>query len=107
MSQKIFVPDVGEADNVEVVEVLVSVGDTVEKDESLVVLESDKASMEIPSPFAGVVSAIAVKSGDTVDEGDLILELDSVSVEAVEKETKKPPDSGVPHIESPSGSSYR
>ncbi len=95
MSQKILVPDVGEADNVEVVEVLVSVGDTVEKDESLVVLESDKASMEIPSPFTGVVSSIAVKSGDTVDEGDLILELDVVSGEKTEteKETKKKSDS--------------
>ena len=95
MSQKILVPDVGEADNVEVVEVLVSVGDTVEKDESLVVLESDKASMEIPSPFAGVVSAIAVKSGDAVDEGDLILELDPVSGET-ETETKKKSGSGAP-----------
>ena len=106
MSQKILVPDVGEADNVEVVEVLVSVGDTVEKDESLVVLESDKASMEIPSPFAGVVSSIAVKSGGTVDEGDLILELDVVSGEKTEteKETKKKSDSGAPPGETPPGS---
>ncbi len=76
MSEKVLVPDVGEADNIEVVELLVSVGDTVAKDDSLVVLESDKASMEIPSPFAGVITAIRVKVGDTVDEGDLILELD-------------------------------
>ena len=52
MSEKVLVPDVGEADNIEVVELLVSVGDVVDKDDSLVVLESDKASMEIPSPFA-------------------------------------------------------
>jgi pyruvate dehydrogenase E2 component (dihydrolipoyllysine-residue acetyltransferase) len=82
MSQQVQVPDVGEADNVEVVELLVAVGDRVEKDESLVVLESEKASMEIPSPCAGVILAIAVKSGDTVDEGDLILELDSIAEES-------------------------
>ena len=89
MSQKVLVPDVGEAENIEVVEVLVSVGDRVEADDSLVVLEADNASMEIPSPFAGVVTAIAVKSGDTVDEGDLILELDSVSGESEKTETIK------------------
>jgi len=49
MSEKVLVPDVGEADNIEVVELLVSIGDAVVKDDSLVVLESDKASMEIPS----------------------------------------------------------
>ena len=106
MSQKVLVPDVGEAEHIEVVEVLVSIGDTVEKDESLVVLESDKASMEIPSPFAGLVSAIAVKTGDSVDEGDLILELDPVSGESlkVEKETKKKPAGGTPPVDSAPGS---
>jgi len=93
MAEKVLVPDVGEADNVEVVEVLVSVGDHVEKDESLVVLESDKASMEIPAPFAGVVVSISIGVGDTVDEGGLILELD-VSASASggdSKETEKEP----------------
>ena len=74
--KQVTVPDIGEADNVEVVEILVSPGDTVSKDDSLLVLESDKASMEIPSPFGGVVGRIAVSLGDTVDEGDLLLELD-------------------------------
>lgn len=87
MSEKVLVPDVGEADNIEVVELLVAVGDAVEKDDSLVVLESDKASMEIPSPFSGVVAAIAVKVGDTVDEGDLILELDAASSQETKTET--------------------
>lgn len=98
MSQQVLVPDVGEAEDVEVVEILVSIGDRVEKDDSLVVLESDKASMEIPSPFAGLVRSIAVKVGDTVDEGGVILELETASGKPVESpqpapinSEKKPP----------------
>ena len=79
MIKQILVPDVGEAEDVEVIEVLVLVGDSINADDSLVVLESDKASMEIPSPMAGVVKSIAVKEGDTVDEGSLILELDTAA----------------------------
>ena len=76
MTIQVTVPDVGDASEVEVIEILVAVGDTVAKEDSLVVLESDKASMEIPSPYAGKVSSIAVKIGDTVGEGSLILELE-------------------------------
>lgn len=89
MIKQILVPDVGEAEDVEVIEVLVSVGDSINADDSVVVLESDKASMEIPSPMAGVVKSIAVKEGDTVDEGSLILELDtavSLEIEANDPE---------------------
>jgi len=94
MTQQVLVPDVGEADNIEVVEILVSVGDAVDKDESLVVLESDKASMEIPSPFAGVVSSIAVKVGDAVDEGGLILELETETGESIESSKPDKKDAG-------------
>lgn len=73
MQEKVCVPDIGEASDVEVIEILVKKGDQVSRDDSLVVLESDKASMEIPSPVAGVVESIAVKVGDKVDEGDPIL----------------------------------
>ena len=76
MTIQVTVPDVGDASEVEVIEILVAVGDTVAKEDSLVVLESDKASMEIPSPYAGKVAGIAVKVGDTVGEGSLILELE-------------------------------
>ena len=89
MIKQILVPDVGEAEDVEVIEVLVSEGDSINADDSVVVLESDKASMEIPSPMAGVVKSIAVKEGDTVDEGSLILELDtavSLEIEANDPE---------------------
>ena len=77
MSKQILVPDVGEADEVSVIEILVNIGDVVSVDDSLVVLESEKASMEIPSPFAGRVTSITIKEGDEVDEGDLLLELDT------------------------------
>ncbi|MEX1237830.1 MAG: biotin/lipoyl-containing protein, partial [Pseudomonadales bacterium] len=79
MTKEVLVPDVGEADEVEVIEVLVAVGDIVKANDSLVVLESDKASMEIPAPVAGKIATIAVKVGDTVDEGDLILEIEATS----------------------------
>ena len=68
MSKQILVPDVGEADEVSVIEILVNIGDVVSVDDSLVVLESEKASMEIPSPFAGRVTSITIEEGDEVDE---------------------------------------
>ena len=76
MKEQVLVPDVGGAEEVEVIEILVAKGDTVDLDDSLVVLESDKASMEIPSPVSGKVIGINVNLGDKVDEGTLILELE-------------------------------
>jgi pyruvate dehydrogenase E2 component (dihydrolipoyllysine-residue acetyltransferase) len=75
--QKITVPDIGDIDKVEVVEVLVSAGDHIGKDESLVSLESDKATMDVPSPYAGTVREVKVKAGDQVGEGDLLLVMDA------------------------------
>ncbi|MBD2859839.1 dihydrolipoyllysine-residue acetyltransferase [Spongiibacter sp. KMU-158] len=74
--ETIKIPDLGGGDGVEVIEVCVAVGDTVAAEDSLLVLESDKASMEVPAPMAGVVKAISLKVGDTVNEGDVILELE-------------------------------
>ncbi|MBD9631470.1 dihydrolipoyllysine-residue acetyltransferase [Pseudomonas sp. PDM19] len=76
MSETIRVPDIGNGQG-EVIELLVKVGDRIEADQSLLTLESDKASMEIPAPKAGVVKAIKVKVGDTLKEGDEILELEA------------------------------
>lgn len=72
---KIRVPDIGGATGVDVIEILVKKGDTITKDMSLITLESDKASMEIPSPVRGVVESLQVKTGDKVSEGDVILTL--------------------------------
>jgi pyruvate dehydrogenase E2 component (dihydrolipoamide acetyltransferase) len=66
------VPDIGDFEGIPVIEILVAVGDTVAKDQGLVTLESDKATMEVPAPFAGVVREIKVKLGDNVSEGDLV-----------------------------------
>lgn len=79
MSEVIKVPGIGGEG--EVIEILIKVGDTVEAEQSLVTLESDKASMEIPSPKAGVVKAIKVNIGDTLKEGDDLIELDVAGAE--------------------------
>ncbi|MDP3845692.1 MAG: dihydrolipoyllysine-residue acetyltransferase [Pseudomonas sp.] len=74
-AQDIHVPDIGSSGKAKIIELLIKVGDTVEVDQSLLVLESDKASMEIPSPAAGVVTSLSVKLDDEVGTGDLILQL--------------------------------
>jgi pyruvate dehydrogenase E2 component (dihydrolipoamide acetyltransferase) len=76
MSQ-VVVPDIGDFKDVEVIEVLVKPGDAVTKEQSLITLESDKATMEIPSPSAGVVREIKIKMGDKVSKGSPILELEA------------------------------
>ncbi len=83
--QEIFIPDIGGAVDVEVIEVMVAPGDSIAQDDSLITLESDKASMEIPAPCAGAVKDIQLKVGDKVSEGALILTLEvagEVSAEA-------------------------
>ncbi|RRU11208.1 biotin/lipoyl-containing protein, partial [Stenotrophomonas sp. 278] len=67
-----LVPDIGDYSDIPVIEVLVAVGDTVKKDQGLVTLESDKATMEVPSSVAGVVKEIKVKVGDTLSEGKVV-----------------------------------
>lgn len=83
----IRVPDIGDVHDVAVIELLVQPGDSVALEQSLITLESDKASMEIPSPQAGVVKSISVKVGDTVNAGSAIL---SLEVEAVVKAPEAP-----------------
>ena len=78
----IKVPDIGGAEGAEVVEVLVAPGDTIEVEQSLIVVESDKASMEIPAPLAGVVGELRVAVGDMVSEGDVILSVAASSAPA-------------------------
>lgn len=74
---EVFVPDIGDFDGVEVIEVLVSEGDTISVEDSLITVESDKATMEIPSSHAGVVAKVKVNIGDQVAEGSLVLLLES------------------------------
>ncbi|HDX0884172.1 TPA: dihydrolipoyl dehydrogenase, partial [Stenotrophomonas maltophilia] len=74
---EVKVPDIGDYSDVPVIEVLVAVGDTVKKDQGLVTLESDKATLEVPSSAAGVVKEIKVKLGDTLSEGAVVVLLES------------------------------
>jgi pyruvate dehydrogenase E2 component (dihydrolipoamide acetyltransferase) len=71
----ITLPDVGDFPDIEIIEILIAVGDEIEAEQSIIVLESDKATMEIPSPFAGKVESIEVKAGDRLNEGDKIATL--------------------------------
>ncbi|MDP9900131.1 dihydrolipoyl dehydrogenase [Variovorax ginsengisoli] len=75
--QQIKVPDIGDFDEVAVIEVLVKVGDTVKAEQSLITVESDKASMEIPSSAAGVIKSVAVKVGDKVKQGSVVVTLEA------------------------------
>ncbi|NVL22115.1 dihydrolipoamide acetyltransferase, partial [Pseudomonas syringae pv. actinidiae] len=75
MSELIRVPDIGNGEG-EVIELMVKVGDRIEADQSVLTLESDKASMEIPAPKAGVIKAMKVKLGDRLKEGDELFELE-------------------------------
>jgi dihydrolipoamide dehydrogenase len=76
---EIKVPDIGDFKNIAVIEVLVKPGDTISKEDTVVTLESDKATMDVPSPAAGVVRDLKIKVGDKVSEGSLILTLDAES----------------------------
>ncbi len=76
---EIKVPDIGDFDSVEVIEVLVAPGDTIQAEDSLISVESDKATMEIPAPQGGTVKALLVKVGDKVSEGSPILMLDAAA----------------------------
>jgi pyruvate dehydrogenase E2 component (dihydrolipoamide acetyltransferase) len=87
MERKFLLPDIGDFEDVDVVEVLVKPGESVGAEQSLIVLESDKATMEIPSPFAGVVKALHVKVGDKVSEGSAIATLD---VEGADESAAEP-----------------
>jgi pyruvate dehydrogenase E2 component (dihydrolipoamide acetyltransferase) len=74
-NKTITLPDVGDFPDIEVIEILIAVGDEIEAEQSIIVLESDKATMEIPSPFAGKIESIEVKAGDRLNEGDKIATL--------------------------------
>ncbi|RUO74664.1 pyruvate dehydrogenase complex dihydrolipoyllysine-residue acetyltransferase [Pseudidiomarina sediminum] len=93
---EVAVPDIGEDGEVDVIEVLVSEGDEIAKEDGLITLETDKATMDVPSPEAGVVKSVAVKTGDKVKEGSLVITLEvtsqaSASAPAAQPESKAEP----------------
>ncbi len=88
MNLDLLVPDIGDFENVEIIEVLVKKGDKINKNDPVVTLESDKSSVEVPSNYEGIVENINVKIGDKVSKGDLILTLSSDNKEDEKKITK-------------------
>ncbi len=86
--KNVELPDIGDFDAVDIIEVLVKVGDTVNENDSIITLETDKATMEIPAPFAGKVTALSVKVGDKVAKGDLILTLESESENSIDDDAE-------------------
>ncbi len=85
MSLKLLIPDIGDFDNVEIIEILVKKGQKINKNDPVVTLESDKSSVEVPSNQEGEVESISVKIGDKVSKGDLILTLSSNEENSNEK----------------------
>ena len=88
-TQEIVIPDIGAFDDVDVIEVLVNVGDTIKTDDPLLTLETEKASMDIPATASGVIKELKIKVGDKVKEGSLIGLLESKNT-AEEKIQEKP-----------------
>lgn len=88
--KEIKVPDIGGATDVDVIDILVKVGSSVQKDDALVTLEGDKATMDIPSPLTGVIESISLKIGDKVSQGSLILKMTTTEEISSVKEASKP-----------------
>ena len=97
MATKITVPDIGDFENVEIIEILTKPGSVIKKNDPIVTLESDKSSVEVPSPFSGKISSLEVKIGDKVSKGSILATIEdensktSVKTKKIEdkKEIKK------------------
>ncbi len=90
--EKIIIPDLGDSEDVEVIEILVSPGDEIQENDSILVLETDKAAMEIPSTGAGVIKEVLVKVGDTVNQGHEIIVLETISGDSTKAEVEETPE---------------
>src|SRR6266704_1586279 len=95
-AREVFVPDIGDFKNVDVIEVLVKRGDAVQPEQSLITVESDKATMEIPSPAAGVVKQLRVKTGDKVSQGSPVLILEETEGASIAPAEPAPKPQGAP-----------
>ena len=92
MTTEISVPDIGDFESVEIIEILVKSGDIIKKNDPVVTLESDKSSVEVPSPFAGKIASLKVKIGDKVSKGSVLAVIESEEVKTSEdpiKQTKE------------------
>ena len=82
MATKITVPDIGDFENVEIIEILTKPGAIIKKNDPIVTLESDKSSVEVPSPFGGKISSVEVKMGDKVSKGSVLAVIESEETKA-------------------------
>ena len=89
MATKINVPDIGDFENVEIIEILTKPGALIKKNDHIVTLESDKSSVEVPSPFEGKISTVEVKIGDKVSKGSVLATIEEKKSEASEKIKQK------------------
>jgi pyruvate dehydrogenase E2 component (dihydrolipoamide acetyltransferase) len=99
--KEVLVPDIGNFDSVDVIEILVKVGDTIAKDDSLITVESDKASMDIPAPFGGVVKEVKTKVGDKIAQGHLLLTLEAAESTAPQTNTHAASSAAIAAVETP------
>jgi pyruvate dehydrogenase E2 component (dihydrolipoamide acetyltransferase) len=90
-AEEILIPDIGNFDSVDVIDILMNIGDAINHDDPLLTVESDKASMDIPAPFSGTVKEIKVKVGDKVKEGSLVAVIDNAQKEVQEVKEKPAP----------------
>jgi len=88
MATKVTVPDIGDFENVEIIEILTKPGATIKKNDPIVTLESDKSSVEVPSPFSGKISSLEVKIGDKVSKGSILATIEDDKAEILEKVEK-------------------
>jgi len=93
---EVKVPDIGDFDDVEIIEILVAVGDVVSEEDSLITVETDKATMEIPSSHSGTVKEVKVKLGDTISQGGLVVVLESSGAAAAEVKEEAPAPASTP-----------
>ena len=98
--KQVLVPDIGDYKDVTVIEMLVKVGDTVKAEQSLLTLETDKAAMDVPAPFDGVVTELKVKVGDKVSQGSLILNLEGGDSSPLVQSAIAPPSAKAPPLQS-------
>ena len=89
MATKITVPDIGDFENVEIIEILTKPGSIIKKNDPIVTLESDKSSVEVPSPFEGKISSVEVKIGDKVSKGSTLATIEEKQSEVSEKIKQK------------------
>ena len=99
--REVALPDIGDFKDVEIVELLVSPGDVVEAEQSLLTLETDKATMEIPAPFAGTVKSVEVAVGDKINQGDVVARIETTVESETVESSEAPAATGVAPVEEP------